>query len=67
MLKKIGGVLVAVLPVAFMSAPAHAAMDLTAATASFGEVSVAVPIIGGLFLGALGLMAAWKLARGLFA
>lgn len=49
------------------AAPAFAAMDITAATAAMGEVSAAVPLIGALFLGVLGLMAAWKLARGLFA
>lgn len=49
------------------AAPAYAAMDISGATAAMGEVSAAVPLVGALFLGVLGLMAAWKLARGLFA
>ena len=44
-----------------------AALDTTAASAAMASVSDTVPVIGGIFLGVLGLMAAWKLARGLFA
>lgn len=46
---------------------ANAAIDVTAAIATFGDINTAVPLVGAAFLGALGLMAAWKLARGLFA
>lgn len=63
MLKKIGAVLVAVAP---MSAFA-AALDVTSATAALTSVSDTVPVIGAAFLAVLGLMAAWRLARGLFA
>lgn len=49
------------------AAPAFAVIDVTGAVATFGEIETAVPLIGAAFLGALGLMAAWKLARGLFA
>jgi len=44
-----------------------AALDTTSASAAMSSISDTVPVIGGLFLGVLGLMAAWKLARGLFA
>lgn len=44
-----------------------AALDTTSASAAMASISDTVPVIGGLFLGVLGLMAAWKLARGLFA
>lgn len=43
------------------------ALDTTSASAAMASISDTVPVIGGLFLGVLGLMAAWKLARGLFA
>jgi len=43
------------------------ALDTAAASSAMGAISDTVPVIGGLFLGVLGLMAAWKLARGLFA
>lgn len=49
------------------TAPAFAAIDVTGAVAAFGDINTAVPLVGAAFLGALGLMAAWKLARGLFA
>jgi len=44
-----------------------AALDTAAASAAMADITATVPVIGGLFLGVLGLMAAWKLARGLFA
>lgn len=49
------------------TAPAFAVIDVTAAIATFGDIQTAVPLVGAAFLAALGLMAAWKLARGLFA
>lgn len=52
---------------AAVSTSASAAIDVSGAVTAFGDINTAVPIIGGAFLGALGLMAAWKLARGLFA
>lgn len=64
-MKKIATIFAGVLATAV--APAYAVMDITAAETAMGEVSAAVPLIGALFLGVLGLMAAWKLARGLFA
>jgi len=46
---------------------AMAAIDVTSAITVFSDIETAVPLVGAAFLGALGLMAAWKLARGLFA
>lgn len=46
---------------------AMAAIDVSGAVTQFGEINTAVPLIGAAFLGALALMAVWKLARGLFA
>ncbi|SFU83448.1 hypothetical protein SAMN05216339_12214 [Nitrosomonas eutropha] len=48
---------------------AHADMsaDVTAAIAQFAAVNTAIPVVGGAFLLALGLLAAWKLIRGAFA
>lgn len=43
------------------------ALDTSAATAELANVGLAVPIVGAAILAVLGLMAAWKLARGLFA
>lgn len=52
----------------FLTNAAYAApLDTTSASAAMASISDTVPVIGGLFLGVLGLMAAWKLARGLFA
>lgn len=62
MFKKIAGVLIAVAPLS-----ANAAIDVSGAIIAFGDINTAVPLVGAAFLGALGLMAAWKLARGLFA
>jgi hypothetical protein len=42
-------------------------MDVTSALTAFGQIETAVPLVGAAFLGVLGLMAAFKLARGLFA
>jgi hypothetical protein len=44
-----------------------AALDITSATGALSSVSETVPLVGAALLGVLGLMAAWKLARGLFA
>ncbi|MEO5351070.1 MAG: major capsid protein [Magnetococcus sp. YQC-3] len=63
MLKKIGGVLVFGAPMSVFAAP----LDITGATGALTSVSDTVPVIGAAFLAVLGLMAAWKLARGLFA
>jgi hypothetical protein len=41
--------------------------DVASAVATFADVNVAIPVVGGAFLAALGLMAAWKLIRGAFA
>lgn len=41
--------------------------DVTAAIATFADVNAAIPVVGGAFLAALGLLAAWKLIRGAFA
>lgn len=49
------------------TAPAFAVIDVSAAVATFADIQTAVPLVGAAFLAALGLMAAWKLARGLFA
>lgn len=51
----------------FVASSAHAAMDTTAALATFSDVQTAVPVVGAAFLAVLGLMAAWKLIRGAFA
>lgn len=66
MLKKIG---VALIPVGglFGVSVAHAAMDVTAALATFTDVQGAIPTVGAAFLAVLGLLAAWKLIRGAFA
>lgn len=53
---------------AVSAAPAFAvALDVSAATGSLADVGLTVPVVGAAILGVLGLMAAWKLARGLFA
>lgn len=59
--------LFAVLILGVLSTQAQAAIDVSDAIATFGDINTAVPLVGAAFLGALGLMAAWKLARGLFA
>lgn len=41
--------------------------DVTTAIATFADVNAAIPIVGAAFLGALALLAAWKLIRGAFA
>jgi len=41
--------------------------DVTSAVASFADVNTAIPVVGGAFLLALGILAAWKLVRGAFA
>lgn len=66
MLKKIG---VALIPAGglFGVSVAHAAIDTTAALASFTDVQTAIPVVGASFLAVLGLLAAWKLVRGAFA
>lgn len=48
---------------------AHADMstDVTASIAQFAAVNTAIPVVGGAFLLALGILAAWKLIRGAFA
>lgn len=43
------------------------ALDTSGATAELANVGLAVPVVGAAILAVLGLMAAWKLARGLFA
>lgn len=65
MLKKIGGVLVAMAPMSAFAAGTP--LDITGATSALENVGATVPGIGVAFLAVLGLMAAWKLARGLFA
>lgn len=47
----------------------HAAIadDVAGAVTTFGEVNAAIPVVGGAFLLALGILAAWKLMRGAFA
>lgn len=50
-----------------VASSANAAIDVSGAITTFGDINTAVPLVGGAFLAALGLMAAWKLARGLFA
>lgn len=52
-----------------VSQSAHATMsaDVTAAVATFADVNSAIPVVGGAFLLALGILAAWKLVRGAFA
>lgn len=62
MIKKIGGFLAAVAPVCAFAAP----LDVSSATGAMTSVSDTVPVVGAAFLAVLGLMAAWKLARGLF-
>ncbi|MEO5355255.1 MAG: major capsid protein [Magnetococcus sp. XQGC-1] len=51
----------------FSNAANAAALSVTGATGALTDVSDTVPVIGAAFLAVLGLMAAWKLARGLFA
>lgn len=41
--------------------------DVTASIAQFAAVNTAIPVVGGAFLLALGILAAWKLIRGAFA
>lgn len=41
--------------------------DVAAAVTTFADVNAAIPVVGGAFLLALGLLAAWKLIRGAFA
>lgn len=45
----------------------HAAIDVSAAIATFADVNTAIPVVGAAFLLALGILAAWKLVRGAFA
>lgn len=45
---------------------AMAAMDVTDALAGFTDLNTAIPVVGGAFLLALGILAAWKLIRGAF-
>lgn len=66
MLKKIGVALVPAVGL-FGVSMAHAAMDTTAALATFTDVQAAIPVVGAAFLAVLGLLAAWKLIRGAFA
>lgn len=65
-MKKLVAILTPLAAVAASNVQA-AALDTTSASAAMASISDTVPVIGGLFLGVLGLMAAWKLARGLFA
>jgi len=44
-----------------------AALDVSGATGALTDVGLTVPVVGIAILSVLGLMAAWKLARGLFA
>ena len=41
--------------------------DVTSAVGAFADVNTAIPVVGGAFLLALGILAAWKLVRGAFA
>ena len=43
------------------------AAEVTSAIAAFADVEAAIPVIGAAFLGALALLAVWKLVRGGFA
>lgn len=56
-----------VLSLFLMPLQAMAAIDVTAALTTFGEVNTAIPTVGAAFLLALGILAAWKLIRGAFA
>lgn len=49
------------------STSSMAAIDVSSALTTFGDVNTAIPIIGAAFLAALGVLAAWKLIRGAFA
>lgn len=51
----------------FTTTSANAAIDTSAALATFGDVNTAIPVVGAAFLAALGVLAAWKLIRGAFA
>ena len=51
----------------FTPMSASAAIDVSSALTTFGDVNTAIPIIGAAFLAALGVLAAWKLIRGAFA
>lgn len=44
-----------------------AAIDVSGALTTFGDVNTAIPLVGAAFLAALGILAAWKLIRGAFA
>lgn len=68
-LKKIGSTVMVGVALVVGSAPASATMsaDVTAAVATFADVNSAIPVVGGAFLLALGILAAWKLVRGAFA
>lgn len=46
---------------------AEAAVDVSAAITAFEDINTAVPLIGAAFLGALAILALWKLLRGAFA
>jgi len=43
------------------------AADVASAVTTFADVNAAIPVVGGAFLLALGILAAWKLVRGAFA
>ncbi|MBX9915874.1 MAG: hypothetical protein E6Q59_02015 [Nitrosomonas sp.] len=49
------------------STSSMAAIDVSSALTTFGDVNTAIPLVGAAFLAALGILAAWKLIRGAFA
>ena len=49
------------------STSSMAAIDVSSALTTFGDVNTAIPLVGAAFLAALGVLAAWKLIRGAFA
>jgi hypothetical protein len=53
--------------ISLSSTSSMAAIDTSAALATFGDVNTAIPVVGAAFLAALGVLAAWKLIRGAFA
>lgn len=65
--RTIAAVAIPSLGLVFSNVANAAALSVTGATGALTDVSDTVPVIGAAFLAVLGLMAAWKLARGLFA
>lgn len=51
---------------ALVSTSASAAVDVSAAITAFSDINTAIPLIGAAFLGALAILALWKLLRGAF-